>query len=183
MKQYNQNKKEVRTSFYSNSELEQLVNTAWNFACTALWNDFAFSNKEAESAKRQIRLFFEPSGNLKKAYTVFCQRVLLAHQYLSNASNRFIPLPSVWLNPENEKGFAGTQQWYQKVYDARQSLPNYKIELKALAEAVFEVSIEPTQNNFHYWKNYFIERKTPGLLSLFLNTIANQQFQNTNCNE
>ncbi|HEY6914609.1 MAG TPA: hypothetical protein VI413_08035, partial [Paludibacter sp.] len=95
----------------------------------------------------------------------------------SNASNRFAPLPSLWFNPENEKGFAGTKQWYRKVYEARQSLPNYKIELKALAEAVLEVSTEPTQNNFHYWKNYFIERKTPGLLSLFLITVANQQFQ------
>lgn len=176
MKQYNQKETKVTTSF-THSESEHFVGIAWNFAHTALWNDFAFSNKEIENAKEQIRLFFELCTDLKKAYTVFCQRVLLARQYLSNASNRFMPLPSIWFNAQNEKGFAGTKQWYQKLYDARQSLPNFKIELKALAEAIYEVSMEPTQNNFHYWKNYFIERKTPGLLSLFLNTVANQQFQ------
>lgn len=176
MKQYNQKETEITTSFH-HSELEYFVRIAWNFAHTALWNDFAFSNKEVETAKQQIEILFARCNDLKKAYTIFCQRVLLARHYLCKNANRFVPLPSAWLNPENENGFAGTRQWYQKISDARQSLPNYKIELKALAEAVFEVSIEPTQNNFHYWKNYFIERKTPGLLSLFLNTVANQQFQ------
>lgn len=134
MKQYNQ--KEVTTSF-STSELENLVSISWNFAQTALWNDFAFSNKEVENAKKQISWFFEISTDLKRAYTVFCQRVLLARHYLSHASNRFMPVPSIWLDPRNEKGFEGTKQWYQKVCDHRQALPNYKVELKAFAEAVF----------------------------------------------
>lgn len=178
MKQYKYNERPAIFVNGSNqTDLEDFIDTAWNFTLTALWNTSVFSNREINEAKKKIRFYFLKSGDLRKAYSVFCQRVLLARQYLSNNSNRFIPLPSVWLNAENEKGFTGTASWYQDVYEARQSLPFYKIELKALAEAVWELSQEPTQNNFHYWKNYFIDRKTPGLLSLFLNIVANQQFR------
>jgi hypothetical protein len=177
MKQYSNQQPTTITQFRKCPELDSLVNTAWNFCATALWSNLIFSNKEIGEAKKQMRFYFSRSGNPKTAYTIFYQRVLLARQYLNNANGRFIPLPSIWLNPENDKGFAGTNQWFQKLNDARQSLPHYKIELKALAEAIWELNQEPTQSNFCYWKNYFIERRAPGLLSLFLNTVANQQFQ------
>lgn len=158
-------------------QTECFAETAWNFAATTLWNDLVLSQKEIEEAKLLIRDYLLMSDDLKRSYLAFCQRVLLAHQYLKNASNRFVPLPSTWLQPENLKGFAGTKQWYEKIIEVRRSLPDYRIEWKALAEAVWELGQEPTLKNFQYWRNYFIERKTPGLLSLFLNTIANQQFQ------
>ena len=133
MKQHHYKKTAPIVPFNNSFELERLVNTAWNFSTSALWSNLIFSSKEIEEAKKQIRLYFLQSGNLKNAYTIFCQRVLLARQYLNHADGRFIPLPSIWLDPENEKGFAGTKQWFQKLDAARQSLPYYKIELKAIA--------------------------------------------------
>jgi len=176
MKTY-QNELKVVTLHKDALQAECFAATAWNFAATTLWNDLVLSEKETEEAKLLIRDYLLRSDDLRRSYLAFCQRVLLAHQYLKSASNRFVPLPSTWLHPENAKGFAGTKQWYEKVIEVRRSVPRYKIELKALAEAVWELAQEPTPNNFQYWRNYFIERKTPGLLPLFLNTIANQQFK------
>ena len=45
---------------------------------------------------------------------------------------------------------------------------------KALAEAVLEFSEEPTIQNFQYWRRYFIDRETPGLLNLFQVTAIQQ---------
>lgn len=159
------------------TDLHALINTAWNFAHTALWSTSLFSKKEVNEAKEWIGFYFLNSKNVYKAYSVFCQRVLLARQYLANANNRYIPLPTIWLNPENETGFVGTKEWYDQVKVIRESLPNHKMELKAFAEAIWELSQEPTAKNFCYWKTYFIEAGATGLLNLFLNTIANQQYQ------
>ena len=119
---------------------------------------------------------FVASKTPNKAYKSFCQRVLLARQYVNSSPNRYIPLPTIWLDKENATGFAGTKQWLNDILAVRSSLPNYKTELKAFAEAILEMKEEPTAENFHYWRNYFIDNKTSGLLTLFLTTIANQQF-------
>jgi hypothetical protein len=156
--------------------IETLVNTAWGFACTALWNTSVFSNKEIEDAKNIIRGFLIDSKNPEKAYSAFCQRVLLARQYISNNTSKYIPLPTIWLDKQNLFGFAGTKIWYDNIKALRVSLPQFKAELKAFAEAILEMKEYPTEKNFEYWKNYFIERKAPGLLALFLQTIARQQF-------
>jgi len=159
-------------------KVNEVINAAWSVAHTALWNTSLFSNKEMQEAKEWIGLYLINSKDLYKAYSIFCQRVLLARQYISNGNNRYVPLPSVWLNPEYEKGFVGTRNWYEEMMVIRESLPNHKLILKAFAEAVWEVSQEPTADNFHYWRTYFIEAGANGLLNLFLSTVANQQYQN-----
>ena len=156
--------------------VDQLTNTAWNFAHTALWNNCIFSKTEIERSKNCIKEMFIASRNPTRAYNTFCQRVLLARQYVNSQPNRYIPLPTVWLDKENPTGFAGTKLWYMNIRELRSSLPNYKIELKAFGEAILEMNEEATHENFQYWRNYFIEKQMPGLLTLFLNTVANQQF-------
>lgn len=156
--------------------IERLVNTAWGFACTALWNTSIFSNKEIEEAKASIKELLVNSKNPEKGYSAFCQRVLLARQYINNNAGKYIPLPTIWLHKDNPFGFAGTKEWYDNIRAVRSSLPQFKAELKAFAEAILEMKEDATDKNFEYWKNYFIERKAPGLLALFLQTIARQQF-------
>ena len=118
----------------------------------------------------------EASTNPTRCYNVFCQRVILARQYVLTSPVRYIPLPSVWLDKENALGFVGTKAWYLKIRDVRASLPNYKIELKAIGVALIELNENPTVRNFEYWKNYFIDKKATALLNLFLQSVANQQF-------
>jgi len=144
----------------------QNVNTAWNFAYSALWNTVKFSTKEIELAKQKIAAHLR-SENPDKALLAFCQRVLLARDYVTKNPGRYIPLPSVWLDDKNKLGFSGTQRWYDQISDIRKSLPAYKTGIRALAEAVLEVSKDPSRGNYEYWRSYFIERNTPGLLNLF----------------
>ena len=157
-------------------ETAQLVDTAWNFAYTALWNNIVLSRAEKEAAKNCIKEFITGSKNQLHAYKAFCQRVLVTRQYINSQQGRYVPIPSIWLDKENEHGFVGTKEWYKNIIAVRASLPNYKTELRAFAEAVLEMNTEPTTKNFQYWRNYFIDRKAPGLLTLFLATVANQQF-------
>ena len=149
------------------AELAPLVNTAWNFAYSSLWNCTKFSQKEIDAAKEKITEYLRLSRDPQKAFSIFCQRVLLARYYVAKEPGRYIPLPSVWLARSNSTGFAGTKAWYAEIKSIRESLPNYKSELKAMAEAVLEFSQEPTVQNYQYWRNYFIEKNTPGLLTLF----------------
>lgn len=158
--------------------LQTAINAAWNVARTSLWNTCIFSAKETEDAKEWIRFYFLQCKDINKAYAAFCQRVLLTRQYLGGGSNRYVSLPSVWFNPENKHGFAGTRNWYLQLKAIRESLPLYKKELKAFGEAIWELQQDPTPANFHHWRSYFIDAKANSLLNLFLSTVANQQFQN-----
>lgn len=167
----------VRPTEQSQKSLSHLTNTAWNFAYSSLWNSTQFSGKETEAAKERISEFLRLSKDPQKAFSSFCQRVLLARYYVSKHPSRFIPLPSVWLDRENTTGFAGTKAWYNEIKAIRESLPDYKRELKAMAEAVLEFSEEPTIQNYQYWRKYFIEKQTPGLLNLF-QVVAIQQLCN-----
>lgn len=115
--------------------------------------------------------------NPERAFLVFCQRVLLARQYVNKSPDRFVPLPSLWLDRNYEHGFAGTKNWYAEIKAIRDSLPSFKAELKALAEAALEFSEEPSTKNYQYWRQYFIEKQAPGLLNLF-QVIAVQQIGN-----
>ncbi len=83
-------------------------------------------------------------------------------------------LPSVWFDKDNQNGFIGTRSWFQEIKAIRESLPNYKQEIKALAEAVLEFSDEPSIKNYQYWRQYFIDKGTPGLLNLFQITAIQQ---------
>ncbi|MFT3843695.1 MAG: hypothetical protein QM725_01480 [Lacibacter sp.] len=182
MKTQSFSKQSVRTALkvvkglQKQHELAAMTNTAWNFANSSLWNCTQFSLKEIEAAKEKIAEFLSLSKDPSKAFSIFCQRVLLARYYV-NKHNRAMPLPTVWLDRSNEYGFAGTKAWYDEIKTIRESLPNYKQELKAMAEAVMEFSEEPTVQNYQYWRKYFIDKQTPGLLNLF-QVIAIQQICN-----
>jgi hypothetical protein len=166
----------IKGALFETSPVENLVNTAWNFAYSSLWNGTQFSQKEIRYAKEKIEEYFTLAENPRKAFLSFCQRVLLARQYVSTARGRYLPLPSVWFDKNNEYGFVGTKDWYTEIKRVRLSLPAYKEEIKALAEAVLEYSEEPTLQNFTYWRSYFIEKGTPGLLNLFQVAAINQQY-------
>lgn len=153
--------------------IQHLVDAAWVLATTALWNTALFSATETATARAMITGLFVKAADPYKAYLAFGERVLLARQYLAGSRQRYVPLPIVWLYPDNGKGYRGTEAWHRKVLEVRAALPVYKIELRALAEEVLEMTEEPTVQNFLYWKSYFIEKRAPGLLQLFLGVLAN----------
>lgn len=168
--------KAIKGALFETSPSQNLVSAAWNFAYSSLWNSTQFSAKEIRTAKEKIEEYFSLAKNPRNAFLSFCQRVLLARQYVNGVKGRYMPLPSVWFDKNNEYGFVGTKDWYTQIKTVRTSLPNYKEEIKALAEAVLEYSEEPTLQNFTYWRKYFIEKGTPGLLNLFQVAAINQQY-------
>lgn len=159
----------------SEGKFGRLVNTAWIFANTALWNDTEFSPQEIQRSKELIATWLGQE-NSETAFIAFCQRVLLARQYVTSQPGRYIPLPSVWLDTDNKLGFAGTGAWYERVNNIRESVPGYKTGIKALAQALLELSSQPSASHYHYWKSYFIDHHTPGLLALFQATAIQQMY-------
>lgn len=174
---YNPTMRVVKSLLESKTELTSLTETAWNFAYSSLWNCTQFSQKEIDTAKEKIEEYLRLAKDPSKAFAAFCQRVLLARQYVNKSVDRYVPLPSVWLDKNNQYGFAGTKEWYANIKSVRESMPNYKSELKAMAEAVREFSEESTIKNYQYWRKYFIEKQMPGLLNLF-QVFAIQQLSN-----
>jgi hypothetical protein len=164
----------LRVANETNSE-QRLINSAWNFVYTALWNDTQFSEKEIARAKELITEYLK-SDNIEKAFSSFCQRVLLARHYVTKSPSRYIPLPSVWLDKDNKLGFSGTESWLERVTEVRDSVPGYKTGIKALADAVLEFSKEPTISKYQQWRNYFIDHQSPGLLTLFQATACQQVY-------
>src|SRR5689334_202520 len=66
------------------SNLDLLTDTAWQLSGTALWNHAEFSEMEKEAARKAIRQYLKTSEDPYQAYLVYCQRVLLARQYILN---------------------------------------------------------------------------------------------------
>jgi hypothetical protein len=153
-----------------------LALTAWQFAHCLLWNTLEFSAEEVQRAQEQIHALLTARGDMRKAFVAFCQRVLLAQQYLSRAEDRYLPLPTQWLNPGNEQGFAGTRNWLRRIETARASLPCHRQELKAMAEAVLEMHEDPCRANYQYWRSYFIQAGELRLLELFQQCLAHLQW-------
>jgi hypothetical protein len=161
----------------STGNINLLVHAAWNFAYTALWNQSIFSLAEKDEAKRLVRQYLLSYQHSEKGYYNFCQRVLLAKEYVRQNNQRFIPIPSVWLDNHNANGFAGTEAWMNKLLEKRASVPLYKRNWKALAEAVLEMANDDTEQVFWYWKIYFQERGERELWELFLGIAANMRYR------
>ena len=154
--------------------LVEVVNTAWIFAQSALWNCQQFSSKECEEAKAHIAGLLLRFRNPRKGFSVFCQRILLARLFLEVHDGPQLPtLPSAFLDSEHEHGFAFTKDLYKDIRSIRERLPGYEREMRALAEAVLEFSENPSRKNFQYWKYYFIDRDKPELLNLFQLFVVN----------
>ncbi|MCU7551609.1 hypothetical protein OCK74_20990 [Chitinophagaceae bacterium LB-8] len=156
--------------------LNLMVRAAWNFAYTALWAHNLFSSQEKERAQNAIRQYLLQCTDRERAYYCFCERVLLAREYVRQGNHRYIPLPSHWLDRNNPNGFAGTEAWLDQMLDRRSSLPLYRWEWKALAEAVLEMARDDSDKTFWYWKIYFLERGEGLLWELFLEIVANMQY-------
>ena len=162
--------------FGGKNEITVLVDTAWLFAYSTLWNNYEFSTIEKSEAKYYIKEWITGSKKPVKAFTNFCQRIILARQNIKSLSTDFLTLPSLWLDKENPEGYACTKDYLDEVKILRRSLPGFQIQIKALAEAALEFSETPTTENFVYWRNYFTEKNEPVLLNIFTVFCANKKF-------
>ena len=126
-----------------------LTDATWDFAHTILWGGFPFSEAEVKLAKLYIQEYYEEipaeefTATAHRHFTAYCERILLAKEYVNRFSHRYIPHPCIWLNKLNPKGFAGTKSWYLKNLERRKEL--------SVCENCGDVfSINPILNHFHF---------------------------------
>jgi hypothetical protein len=156
------------------SDLPQL---AWQFAYSVLWNNQVFSSTEIRETKQRIKRLLCRLNNPQKTFVSFCQRVVLARQHIETMSMNELAFPSLWFNVNNREGYARTKAWMNEIRAVRRSLPNFQKPLRALGEAVLEFSEAPTEQNYRYWRDYFIDKDEPVLLHIFTVYCANRHFK------
>ena len=161
--------------------LDLYIKAAWNLSYSAFWDQLDFSITEIETAKKSLVCLFQLVKILIAITWFFVKGCLWLIAILIK---KYIPLPSTWFKQANEKGFIGTVKWMDSLKLKRKSIPLYRIELKALAEAVLEMTEDPTVANFRYWKSYLLERKQ-GILyySLFVSVIMNGMLSSNMLNQ
>jgi hypothetical protein len=157
---------------------EQVIDAAWSFAYTTLWNNSILSDREVVMAKRNIQILFATARDYKKALIDFVQQVVLARQLVQSAHGRYSMLPSVWLDMDNKQGFAVTKDWLKEIESVRASLPLYQVGIYHLAEAVFDYSMNPSLDTYHPWKEFLLRGNIPALYNLFQTFIINLSFGN-----
>lgn len=125
-----------------------LTDATWDFAHSILWGGFPFSKAETHLAKLFIKEYYDEipaekfSETAHRHFTAYCERVLLAKNYVSRFPHRYIPHPCIWLHKENPKGFAGTKAWYLRNLERRKNLQ--------YCESCGEpFSFNPVFNHFH----------------------------------
>ena len=129
--------------------IQLLTDATWDFAHNILWNAYPFSKAEVELSKLFIKEYYKEipaekfTATAHNHLTGYCERILLAKEYVSRFSHRYIPHPCIWLNKENPKGFAGTKAWYLRNLEKRKQI-HY---CENCGEAF---SLNPILNHFHF---------------------------------
>lgn len=131
------------------SAIRLLTDATWDFAHRNLWCEFPFSEAEIALSKLYIKEYYNEIPAEKfteiahKLFTAYCERILLAKEYVSRFSHRYIPHPCLWLNRKYPKGFAGTKQWYLRNQERKK-------ECSLCANCEKEIFLNPIFNHFHF---------------------------------
>ncbi len=157
--------------------LSRYTNAAWSFAHTILWPEQTFSKEELQLSLEYILAYLAEASDKKRAFTAFCERVILTHQYLSRDSTRFVPNPSTWFNRNYEHGFAGTKRWYQKMQNRREDVPTYLQQIALVAEHYVSYSIKPCAKIFQSCRHQLLSLNAENMLPYFYHTILHFTMQ------
>ena len=148
-----------------------LSGAAWNFAHSVLWPEQEFSKEVLSRVMVSIHCYFHEAIDKKKAFTGFCERIILTHKFITAQTARFVPNPSVWFNRNYEHGFAGTKSWYQQVQLKREDVPGYLQHISVIANHYFDYTLKPSVKTFQSCRKKLLELKANSLLQYFYNAI------------
>lgn len=118
------NNHEAKTMVHP-ATIQLLTDATWDFAQNILWNGYPFSKAEIALSKLYIQQYYDEipaekfTATAHSHFSSYCERILLAKEYVNRATHRYIPHPCIWLNKINPKGFAGTKAWYARLVDKR----------------------------------------------------------------
>jgi DNA-binding Lrp family transcriptional regulator len=135
----------------------KLVENLWIFCFSLLYSKLKFMTaSEVYSAKEY---FFNTLKQTKPEsretkFKELIQRIRIVQRWKDKDPDRYIPIPSVYFNDQNEKGFKRTELWYHQ----------HKINIKQMAETM-DLYKEEIRLQQHFSKAVREYQKNPGLTS------------------
>lgn len=101
------------------TKYEEVLNTFvelfWLTSKNLLYKYTSITARQELTARRLIKdLYIQKTDrDLQAVHDIYIQRIQLAADYVQkDPVTRFIPLPYIYFNPDNTKGFLGTEEWY-----------------------------------------------------------------------
>ena len=162
-----------------NSTFDFYINATWNFAKCALWKNEFFTEAEIILSKQYIREFYTliPAENFTvnapKLFIQYCERILLARNYVNRFSHRFIPHPCIWLDRTYQKGFVGTKKWFDKISGTRIYRHDFIDGNHKTAELYAEYVMNGSAEVMKKASRFFNTKGNAGLLNLLCCSISN----------
>jgi hypothetical protein len=93
------------------------VDLFWLTAKNLLYKYTFITRKQEQTAKELIKVLYlhKKDRDPQTVHDMYIQRIRLAAEYVQkDPVKRFIPLPYIYFNLNNPKGFLGTEEWYWK---------------------------------------------------------------------
>ena len=158
--------------------LDLFAKAGWTFAKVCLFYTQFFYDHELMHVRGQIYRIISNGSNPYDAYMEFCQRILLAVDYITRyQGGALCKNCCVWFLPSCKEGYVKTGLMYERHLKRREKSPQWKKQWKPLAEAVLEMSEGHIDEKFEYWINWFEERKAHYELFIFMRAIEFQTFK------
>ncbi len=93
------------------------VQLFWMMARNLLYKDKDLTDSQVEIAQRLIGSLYAPvkKEDIDNTHKIYIERLSLVSKYLAkDPVRRFVPLPYIYFDTKNPKGFVGTKHWYNK---------------------------------------------------------------------
>ncbi|OFY82617.1 MAG: hypothetical protein A3F72_11885 [Bacteroidetes bacterium RIFCSPLOWO2_12_FULL_35_15] len=98
------------------NSLTLYANLFWMTARNLLYKNIFLTDHQVETAKKLIQKLYEPASteNLQNIHQHYIERIALVEKYIKkDPVNRYVPLPYIYFDTNNLKGFVGTKKWHQ----------------------------------------------------------------------
>jgi hypothetical protein len=154
-----------------NTTVTAHTQAAWLLTYAILWHHDRLPKQEETYAKSIIQGCLSSGSLLKKSFTCYCERVLLAGKLLQAEPAAWIDQPSIWFHPQYPEGFAGTLSLYQQVAFKRQSVKRYQQGIHVFASSYWQYLQQPSDKLLQQCYRRLLRLREYGLLQLWNNVI------------
>ena len=168
-----------RSAVASKENLQHLTSAGWSIAKASLFYFHHYREAEIEKLKLIISRLFANAHDPYLAYLEFCQRIMLADEYINRyRGGMLITHAVIWFRPCFPLGYFKTKWMYDDLMSIRKKKPIWKKEWKDLAEAALDLVEGPFRENFEYWTNWFNERLAQYEINMLNRIISGRELKN-----
>jgi len=153
------------------SPTQHLSISAWHLAYASLWTEQVFNKHEIDRAVVFIRGHLDDTS-----FVNFCERILIARSQSLIEPSSYLPQPSIWLHPGYGEGYVSTRLVHEKMQEKQLHIPGYQQEVRAFAKFYYQYQRQPSKACFYSCRKKLLGLKAYGLLQLFYQVIAYNQY-------